>query len=118
MKVNKCKSRQRAGKGGVERAAAIADRNREVCEMMCHSNMIHSAYILMQTGKTSPLLLCVYDWSDSELRICYKSNFVPERVSGDSQCENAGLVISMAGKCVYVCDVAVCPDSTDERNEL
>lgn len=43
MKVNKCKSRQRAGNSGMKKAAAIADRNREVCERMCNSNMIHAA---------------------------------------------------------------------------
>lgn len=77
MKVNKCKSRQRAGNSGVETAAAIADRNREVCERMCRSNMIHSTYILMQTGKhLSGICVCAYDWNDLEFSLCYKLNLL------------------------------------------
>lgn len=68
MKVNKCKSRQRAGNSGVNTAATVADRNREVCERICSSNMIHSAYILMLTEKRLAFV-CVYDWSDSEFSI-------------------------------------------------
>lgn len=70
-KVNKCKSWQRAGNAGVETAAAIVDRNREVCERMCHSNMIHSAYILMQAGKHLSCF-CVWFGVISEFSICYK----------------------------------------------
>lgn len=43
-KVNKCNSRQRAGDSGVETAAALADRNREVFESMCHLNVISFSF--------------------------------------------------------------------------